>query len=102
MKEFGKSAMRKKLRVFINNTNVMKSIHYNLIFRPEPEGGFTVTVPALPGCITYGRDLHEAQSMAYDAIRAYLGSLKKHNQSVPSDDGIFIGSIQVPLSAPAL
>ncbi len=23
----------------------------------EPEGGFTVNAPALPGCITYGEDV---------------------------------------------
>ena len=50
----------------------MKQFRYNLIFRPEPEGGFTVTVPALPGCITYGKNLEDAKEMAEDAIKAYL------------------------------
>lgn len=39
----------------------MKKLTYNVIFRPEPEGGFTVLVPSLPGCITYGRNLQEAK-----------------------------------------
>lgn len=29
--------------------------HYNIRPRPEPEGGYTALVPALPGCVTYGR-----------------------------------------------
>jgi predicted RNase H-like HicB family nuclease len=33
-----------------------KIFRYNVIFRPEPEGGFTVIVPSLFGCVTYGRD----------------------------------------------
>lgn len=51
---------------------------YNLIFNPEPKGGFTVIVPSLPGCVTYGKDLNEAKKMAKEAIKAYLASLKKH------------------------
>jgi predicted RNase H-like HicB family nuclease len=49
-----------------------KILRYNVIFRPEPEGGYTVMVPALPGCVTYGRNLKEARLMATDAVRGYL------------------------------
>lgn len=54
-----------------------KAIRYNIIFRPEPEGGFTVIVPSLPGCVSYGRNLTEAKKMAVDAIKGYLISFKK-------------------------
>lgn len=53
----------------------MENLRYTIIFHPEPEGGFTVTVPALPGCITYGKDLDEAKGMIADAIGAYVASL---------------------------
>ena len=56
----------------------MKKLSYNVIFHPEPEGGFTVIVPSLPGCITYGRTLQEAKEMAIDAIKCYITSLRKH------------------------
>jgi antitoxin HicB len=55
-----------------------------VVLRPEPEGGFTVIVPVLPGCVTYGRTLSEAKSMAKDAISGYIESLKKHNEPVPA------------------
>ena len=81
----------------------MRNIRYNLIYRPEPEGGFTVIVPALPGCITYGKDIAEAQKMARDAIKVYLGSLRKHREPVPpSDADSFLGSIELALRAPSL
>jgi predicted RNase H-like HicB family nuclease len=51
---------------------------YNIMLRPEPEGGYTALVPALPGCVTYGRTLEEAREMAKDAISGYIGSLRKH------------------------
>ena len=72
-----------------------KHLHYNLVFQPEPEGGFTVIVPALPGCITYGKNLKEARSMAIDAIQCYISSLLKHNEPIPSDNESFISSINI-------
>jgi len=61
----------------------MNTLNYNLIFKPEPEGGFTVIVPSLPGCITYGKNLEEAKKMAKDAILGYIESLKKHKEPIP-------------------
>ena len=78
--------MNKKLRQF------------NIIFRPEPEGGFTVIVPSLPGCITYGQNLKEAKKMAIDAISGYIASLKKHKEPIFSDEESFISLIRVPES----
>lgn len=59
---------------------------YHLILQPESKGGYTVIVPSLPGCVTYGKDLAEAKAMAADAIAAYLASLKKHKEPLPNDD----------------
>ena len=59
--------------------------HFNVVLRPEPEGGFTAIVPALPGCVTYGRTFEEARSMAKDAISGYIANLQKHNEPVPTD-----------------
>jgi len=57
---------------------------FNIILRPEPEGGFTALVPALPGCVTYGRTLIEAREMVKDAIAGYIESLRKHKEPIPS------------------
>ena len=75
-----------------------EKLQYNVIFRPEPEGGYTVMVPALPGCVTYGRNLKEARKMAADAIQGYLLFLKKHKELIPSDDETFIGSVRLSLN----
>jgi len=60
--------------------------HFNVVLRPEPEGGFTASVPALPGCVTYGRTLTEARRIAKDAISGYIASLSKHSEPVPTDE----------------
>ena len=38
----------------------------------EPEGGYTITVPALPGCISYGETFEKALEMAKDAMEGWL------------------------------
>ena len=72
-----------------------REFQLHVIFRPEPEGGFTVLVPALPGCITYGKNLKEAKHMVMDAISGYLASLKKHGEAIPSDEDSFISTVQI-------
>ena len=71
---------------------------YNVILRPEPEGGFTASVPALPGCVTYGRTLSEARKMAKDAISGYVESLKKHGEPVPTDEDALLASLDLEYS----
>ena len=73
-----------------------KSYSYSVVLTPEPEGGFTVTVPLLPGCVTYGRDIAEARAMAVDAIRCHVGSLRKAREEAPIQDGeMLITSVAV-------
>jgi len=76
------------------------NLNYNVIFRPEPEGGFTVIVPSLPGCISHGNTLEEAKKMAIDAIKGYIASLKKHKEPIPSDKENFFASVEIK-KAPA-
>jgi predicted RNase H-like HicB family nuclease len=73
-----------------------QKLQFNIIFRPEPEGGFTAIVPSLPGCITYGQDLKEAKKMAIDAILGYIASVKKHGETITSDEESFISLIRLP------
>ncbi len=51
-----------------------------LFFEKDELGGYTVTVPSLPGLVTEGRDLEDAKVMAEDAIRCYVEGLKKRKQ----------------------
>lgn len=61
----------------------MNKLNYRVIFRKEPEGGFTAIVPSLPGCITYGDNLDEAVSMVKEAIELYVESLEAHGENIP-------------------
>ena len=50
----------------------MKVLSYRILLRQEPEGGYTVIVPSLPGCVTYGDTVEEAIEMTKEAIELYI------------------------------
>lgn len=72
-----------------------EEMNYTVIYQKEPEGGYTVLVPSLPGCVTYGNDLEEAKKMVREAIELYLESLKEHNEDIPSQDEVLYGQVRV-------
>ncbi len=55
-----------------------------LLHADADEGGYTVSVPALPGCVTEGDDFTEALANAGDAIRLYLDDLEASGEPVPA------------------
>jgi predicted RNase H-like HicB family nuclease len=59
---------------------------FKIILEPENEGGFSVTVPALPGCATQGETLEECFKNATEAIKLYIQSLIDDNIAVPESD----------------
>lgn len=61
---------------------------YKIHLRKETEGGYTVSVPALPGCITYGDNIEEAIDMAKEAIELYVEELKGKGEAIPDDTNI--------------
>lgn len=52
---------------------------------PEERGVYNVSVPALPGCHTWGRTRREALKHAKEAMGAYLESLEAHGEPVPKE-----------------
>jgi len=71
------------------------SLSYKILLKPEPDGGYTVDVPALPGCITFGADLEDAKVNAKEAIELYIESLKEHGEEIPSDENVLEYNLQV-------
>jgi predicted RNase H-like HicB family nuclease len=43
-----------------------------VVLEPSDEGGYTVFVPSLPGCISEGEDVNEALANIQEAIALYL------------------------------
>ncbi|MFW6057046.1 MAG: type II toxin-antitoxin system HicB family antitoxin [Chloroflexota bacterium] len=56
---------------------------YRVVMEPQPDGGYTVYVPALPGCISEGDDRDEALANIREAIALYRESLAERHLSAP-------------------
>jgi len=56
---------------------------YKIVLEPQEEGGYTVYVPALPGCVSQGETVEEAMDNVKEAIIVYLESLKERGINLP-------------------
>ena len=63
---------------------------YPIILYPmeEHEGGYTVEVPDLPGCVTEGHDLADALDMARDAASGWILDEMEDGRAVPHASNI--------------
>jgi antitoxin HicB len=57
---------------------------FYVYLEPAEEGGYIVSAPALPGCVTEGETKEEALEMIKDAICGYIASLQKHGDPLPT------------------
>jgi predicted RNase H-like HicB family nuclease len=62
-------------------------VKFTVILEPQKDGGFTVSVPALPGCISEGENREEALKNIKEAIELYLEVLKEDGKPIPQDVG---------------
>ena len=74
---------------------------YTARFTPAPEGGFTVDVPVLPGCITQGETLDEALHNASEAIELYIESLLEDGEPIPEDPTAWPTTEPITVKVPA-
>lgn len=58
---------------------------YTVVLETEQEGGFVVSVPALPGCFTQGESRREALENAREAITAYIEELRSRGEEIPRE-----------------
>lgn len=56
-----------------------------VILIPDEEGGYTVEVPSLPGCITQGDTVEEALENIREAIGLYIEILREDGKAIPDD-----------------
>ena len=73
----------------------MKAV-YKCVFEPQEDGGFTVTVPSLPGCISEGDTYEEAVANIREAIAGWIEVSRESGDDVPpSDDAVELVSVEV-------
>lgn len=60
-----------------------KILSYYAIFDPAKEGGYNVSFPDFPGCVTFGRSFEEAKEMAKEVLKLWLEELSFHKEDIP-------------------
>lgn len=68
---------------------------YIVYLEPAEEGGYIVSCPQFPGCVTQGETIDEALAMIKDAVNGYIFSLKSYGEPVPPGIDESIEKIEV-------
>jgi antitoxin HicB len=67
-----------------------------LVLAPQPEGGYTVTSPALPELLTEGDTAEEALANVKDALAAVVEIYQDLGQTLPGETQVL--DLSMPLS----
>lgn len=62
----------------------MRKLTYLAVLEPSNDGGFGVYFPDFPGCISYGKDIEDAQAMAREALELHIYSMEKDGEHLPA------------------
>jgi predicted RNase H-like HicB family nuclease len=65
---------------------IQVSMGYTVVLQREPDGGYVVSVPALPGCVSQGETRAEALENIREAIELYVEDCIASGDPVPTDD----------------
>ena len=70
--------------------------HYTAVFEPDKKsGGFTVTIPILPGCISEGDTFEDALRNIHEAASLYLEVAQERGKEIPEEEGTIIAPVAV-------
>ncbi|MEK7246949.1 MAG: type II toxin-antitoxin system HicB family antitoxin [Chloroflexota bacterium] len=63
-----------------------KELEYRVVLSRDDEGRWLASVPAIPGCHTWGTSRDEALANAREAIEVCLESLEATGEALPEAD----------------
>ena len=66
----------------------MKKLYYPSVFHIAEEGGFWITFPDIPECMSEGDNLEEAYKMASDALGLSITSRMEDREEIPTPSQI--------------
>lgn len=62
---------------------IQKISSYFAVFDPAEEGGYNVSFPDFPGCVTFGRTFEEAKEKAKEILELWVEELISQKQEIP-------------------
>lgn len=70
-------------------------MRFTVLLEPEPDGGFVVSAPALPGCVSQGDTRADALGNIREAIALYLEDCREAGDPVPTEDDKEFAEVEV-------
>ncbi|NMG83031.1 MAG: hypothetical protein GIS02_02360 [Methanosarcinales archaeon] len=67
-------------------------LKFTVLVEKNEEGGYTVTVPSLPGCITQGDTWNETIANTSEAIAGYIEALRTLGKPIPIEIPVEVGA----------
>lgn len=81
-----------------NNKKII--FKYPAIFEPAIEGGYNVSFPSSPGCVTFGKNLREAKTKAKEVLELWLEELLEQGKNIPKNKfQPIISEVKINISA---
>ena len=75
----------------------MKPLDFKVVLEPDPDGGYVIFCPTLPGCYSQGDTLDEALENIREAIQVCLEDLQAHHEPLPDPSKTLMGSVLVTI-----
>ena len=81
----------------------MKRLTYLAILEPSADGGYGISFPDIPGCISYCKTLDEAQENAEEAASLHIYGLEEDGEPIPEPTieykvDCMVGNIIMPVT----
>lgn len=73
-----------------------RTVSYKVLLEPSEDGGYSVYVPSLPGCVSEGDSYQEALDNIREAIRGWLEVAQEYGDGLPASD-ILTEAVEVSL-----
>jgi len=84
----------------IRNKKLQRVASYFAVFDPAEEGGYNVSFPDFPGCVTFGKNFEQARAMAHEALELWLEELAESREYIPLRSAHpIIDEVRVPMPA---
>jgi len=75
----------------------MPTVDFNVVLEPDPEGGYVVYCPSLPGCYSQGDTVDEALANIREAVELCVEDMRARGEPLPDPSKTLMGSVLVTI-----
>lgn len=75
----------------------MKHYDFKVVLEPDPDDGYVISCPAIPGCRSQGNTVEEALRNIHEAIVLCLEDMLANNEELPNPSHTLMGTVGVDI-----